>query len=61
MVRHVVKRSETIWTESQGIVQDPHAFAKHLPLRLLNTNAGRTLAFAQEQGYIPGGRLSALF
>ena len=57
----IAQLREAIWTESQGIVQDPHAFAKHLPLRLLNTNAGSTLAFAQEQGYIPGGRLSALF
>ena len=51
----IAQLREAIWTESQGIVQDPHAFAKHLPLRLLNTNAGSTLAFAKEQGYIPGG------
>ena len=52
---------EAIIVESQGIVQDPQALAKHLPLRLLNTNASCTLAFAREQGYIPGGRLFALF
>ena len=46
---------EAIIAECQGIVQDPQALAKHLPLRLLNTNASGTLAFAHEQGYIPGG------
>ena len=57
----IAQLREAIRTECQGTVQDPNAFAKHLPLRLLNTNAGSTLAFAKEQGYIPGGRLSALF
>ena len=47
---------EAIVAECQGIVQDPQALAKHLPLRLLNTNASGTLAFAHEQGYIPGAQ-----
>ena len=51
----IAQLREAIMAESQAIVQDPHAFAKHLPLRLLNTNASSTLAFAHEQGYIPGG------
>ena len=51
----IAQLREAIWAESQGIVQDPHAFAKHLPLRLLNTNAGSTLAFAQERGTYQGG------
>ena len=60
-VTPIAQLREAIIAESQGIVQDPHALAKHLPLRLLNTNASCTLAFAHEQGYMPGGRLSALF
>ena len=31
---------EAIIAECQGIAQDPQALAKHLPLRLLNTNTG---------------------
>ena len=57
----IAQLREAIWTECQSTVQDPNAFAKHLPLRLLNTNAGSTLAFAKEQGYIPGGRAPPSF
>ena len=53
----IAKLREAIRTECQGTIQDP---AKLLPLRLLNTNAGSTLAFAKEQGYIPGGPLFPL-
>ena len=51
----IAQLREAIRTECQSTMQDPNAFAKLLPLRLLNTNAGSTLAFAKEQGYIPGG------
>ena len=39
----IAQLREAIMAESQDIVQDPHALAKHLPLRLLNTNASCTL------------------
>ena len=57
----IAQLREAIRTECQSTMQDPNAFAKLLPLQLLNTNADSTLAFAKEQEYIPGGRLSALF
>ncbi len=57
----IAQLREAIRNDCRGAIQDSSAFAKLLPLRLLNTNVARTLAFAKEQGYIPAGHLTSLF
>ena len=57
----IAQLREAIRNDCQGSIQDPSAFAKILPLRLLNTDAVSTLAFAREQGYVPAGRITSLF
>ena len=42
-------------------MDDPCSFAKILPLRLLNTGAERTLAYAREKGYVPANYIVSLF
>ncbi len=57
----IAQLREAIRNDCQGTIQDPSAFAKILPLRMLNTDAVSTLAFAREQGYVPAGHITSLF